>query len=109
MLPIHANKMDRTSFAVVFEQGAACGQKANELVSAEFTGTLGEFAVPDLSLAGNVAIDRDVIRRVHKDDVSALVLHQPLESGLGRCIAAMEAMAVELPDVISLANRHSRR
>jgi hypothetical protein len=54
--------MDRTVFAVVFKEGTATGQKANKVLLAELNGTLRELAVADLSVAGNVAIDANIVR-----------------------------------------------
>src|SRR5882757_10391825 len=100
--------MDRTVFTVVFKEGTAAGQKANKLFSAELTGTLCELAVADLSVAGNVAIDANIVRGVNEDDVRAVVCHQSRKSSLGRCIAAMDVMAPEPPDIADMADRHPR-
>src|SRR5260370_27445621 len=108
VLPIHAHEMDCAAFAVLLEEGTATGQKANKLFSAELSRTLGELAVADLSFAGSMTIDANIVRGVNEDNVRAVVIHQSIESGLGRCIAAMNVMASELPDVAELANLHPR-
>src|ERR1700730_12809458 len=108
VLPIYAHKMDRAVLAVVLKEGTATGQKANKLFSAELSRTLGDLAVADLSVAGNVAIDANIVRGVNEDDVRAVVGHQSRKSSLGRCIAAMDVMAPEPPDVADMADRHPR-
>jgi len=93
VLPIHAHEMDRAAFAVVFEETTTAGQKANKLVSAELTGSLRKLAVTYLSIAGNVAIDANIVRRVNEHDVSAFFLHQFLKSTLRCSISTMDVMA----------------
>jgi hypothetical protein len=75
---------------------------------AELTGTLRELAVADLSFAGSMTIDANIVRRVNEDNVRPVVHHQSLKGSLRRCIAAMNVMASELPDVAELANLHPR-
>src|ERR1700722_9672912 len=108
MFPIHANEMDRAVFAVVFKQGTTAGQKTNKLFPAELTGTLGEFAVADLSFAGSMTIDANIVRGINQDNVRPVVRHQSLKGSLGRRIAAMNVMASKLPDIAELANLQAR-
>src|ERR1700733_7082697 len=108
VLPIHAHEVDRAVFAVVLKEGTATGQKANKLFSAELSGPLRELAMADLSVAGYVAIDANIVRGVNEDDVRAAVCHQSRKSSLGRCIAAMDVMAPEPPDIADMADRHPR-
>ena len=70
MGPVHGNKVDGTVPAIAFQQGAAVGQKANELVSTEFTGSLGKFAMTNFSFPGNVAVNSNIIWWVDENDVA---------------------------------------
>src|ERR1035438_3633083 len=108
MLPIHAYEMGRSAFALFFNVFTAFGQKANKLFPSEPAGTLGKLAVADLSFAGRMTIDANVVRRVNEDDVRPIVRHQSLKDSFGRCITAMNVMTSEFPDIAELANLHPR-
>jgi len=64
--------------------------------------------VADLSVAGNMTVDANIVRGINEDNVRPVVPHQSLKGSVGRCIAAMNVMASELPDVAELANLHPR-
>jgi len=62
----------------------------------------------DGSLATDVAIDSDVIRRVGEDDISFPAIHEPGVGRFGECVAAGETMISQQPDVARLGNRRTR-
>ena len=105
MPPIHADEVDRAVEAVRGEIGEGRRQESCELLARHLARRHGELAMADLAEPTDIAIDRDVVRRVGEDHFGLLAVHQGRDVSWIERVAADEPMWPEPPDVARAAAR----
>ncbi|UGY17354.1 hypothetical protein WDM22_09130 [Bradyrhizobium septentrionale] len=107
MAPIDALELDGAIGRKGSKMAEDTGKESSEFFCGHFAGGHGKFPVLDLSEPRDVARDRDVIGRVGKHHLRALLSKQRLVGlGLGG-IAANQAVLANSPDTANLASRRS--
>ena len=82
-------------------------QEGREFRLAHLAGAHREFAMTNAAEAADMAIDRDVVRRIGEHKFRLGACEQLIVGGLVSRIAAQQAMATEQPQISGLGDRRT--
>ena len=63
----------------------------------------------DFAVVGKIAADRNIVRRIDKDEICELAVHKYLKRHILGCVTTEHAMITTAPQIASATYRHAGR
>ena len=108
MTPIHEDIMQRPVDADPGHGPKRACQEVSERLFGQLARALHELAVPHLAESRDMALHRDVVRRVGHHQSCAIAVHQTDIAVLLQRIAAQQAMGTQQPQIARARDRRAR-